>query len=236
MTDENDYVPEINDFYNPNSDSTLTPCNDLSCHSMPREARVLRESRPGCCPQDEYYAKIERLNDQQREFLYHIYHWVQTKDEPFHTFLSGGAGVGKSVLIDAIYETMQRYYIKTATDDETLDYIRILIAAFTGTAAFNVHGVTYHSGFHVYPHSRFTNLTGKQLHDSVLYYKYLKLVIIDEISLISDENFICIYKRLQQFKENHEMPFGNVSILLVGDLFQMKPIGCKRGQSGQVRD
>jgi hypothetical protein len=221
VRDDTNYVPQINDFYNP--DVSLNPCNDLSCHSMPREAQVLREQRPGCCSQEEYYMKIERLNNQQREFLYHVNHWVRTKDEPFHIFLSGGAGVGKSVLIDAVYETLQRFYIETATEDENLDFTRILIAAFTGTAAFNVGGVTYNSGFKVFPRTEFKNLTGEPLDKAKNEFRHLKLVIIDEISLISDENFTSIYKRLQQFT-GIDGPFGNVSILLVGDLFQMQPV------------
>ena len=221
IQDDHGNVPELDDFYHP--DETLNPCHDISTHLMPREARVMRELRPGCCSQDEYYAKIEKLNSQQREFLYHIYHWVQTKDEPFHVFLSGGAGVGKSVLIDAVYETLQRFYIETADDDETLDYTRILITAFTGTAAFNVNGQTYNAGFRIHPQSTFGNLIGERLDSAKSYFRHLKLVIIDEISLISNSHFLNIYKRLQQFKGD-DRPFGNVSILVVGDLFQMQPV------------
>ena len=48
-------------------------------------------------PDDEYLTLLRSLNLRQREFFNHIVHWIKCKDEPVFAFLTGGAGVGKSV-------------------------------------------------------------------------------------------------------------------------------------------
>ena len=49
-------------------------------------------------PDDQYTELLTSLNKEQHEFCTHVMHWIKTKSEPIHAFLSGGAGVGKSVV------------------------------------------------------------------------------------------------------------------------------------------
>ncbi|KAK3107011.1 hypothetical protein FSP39_004940 [Pinctada imbricata] len=95
---------------------------------------------------DEYLKLVRRLNIKQREFFTHVLHWINTKDQPLYAFLSGGAGVGKSVLIKAIYQALHRQLHSIEGEDP--DDIRILLCAFTGKAAYNINGVTIASAFH----------------------------------------------------------------------------------------
>ncbi|XP_078352070.1 uncharacterized protein LOC144636749 [Oculina patagonica] len=44
----------------------------------------------------DYYALVRSLNEEQRQFFYHVLHSIKTKDDPLRLFLSGGAGVGKN--------------------------------------------------------------------------------------------------------------------------------------------
>ena len=53
-------------------------------------------------PDDEYLTLIRNLNLRQMEFFYHVVHWIKCKDTPIYAFLTGGAGVGKSVVIRAL--------------------------------------------------------------------------------------------------------------------------------------
>ncbi len=60
-------------------------------------------------PDDEYYKLLASLNQKQQEFFTHVYHWIQTKDEPLFAFLSGGACVIKSVVIRELYQALHRF-------------------------------------------------------------------------------------------------------------------------------
>lgn len=57
-------------------------------------------------PDDEYHNLIKCLNVKQREFFQHIITWIKTKQQPLYAFLTGGAGVGKSVVVKAIYQAL----------------------------------------------------------------------------------------------------------------------------------
>jgi len=54
--------------------------------------------------------------------------------QPFHIFLIGGAGVGKSHLIKALYHTMVRSLREAG---ENPDELLAILTAPTGTAAYN---------------------------------------------------------------------------------------------------
>lgn len=59
---------------------------------------------------DEEYRKLTcELNVKQKQFFYHILHSVKTDQLPLYCFLSGGAGVGKSVLTTCLYQSIVRY-------------------------------------------------------------------------------------------------------------------------------
>ena len=51
----------------------------------------------------------------------------------------------------------------------------------------------------------------------------LKVVFIDEISMVGNRLFNYINRRLQEFFSTTES-FGGVSIIAIGDLFQLKPV------------
>jgi len=58
--------------------------------------------------------------------------------------IHGGAGSGKSTLIDSIFQTLHHLFQKEG-DDPDCPYI--LLSAFTGTAAANIKGQTLHTLF-----------------------------------------------------------------------------------------
>ena len=94
---------------------------------------------------DDFRDLVQKLNLKQKEFFYHVLHWMKTKKDPFYNFLSGGAGVGKSVLLKALYQALVKYFSHKA--GENPDEVKVLICAPTGKAAFNVGGSTIHSVF-----------------------------------------------------------------------------------------
>ena len=52
---------------------------------------------------DEYRHMVQILNKEQKQFFYRVLHLVRTSNHPFYCFLSGGAGVGKSLHTKALY-------------------------------------------------------------------------------------------------------------------------------------
>lgn len=61
--------------------------------------------------------------------------------------MSGGAGVGKSVLLKALYQALIKFYSRKA--GENPDNCSVLVCAPTGKAAYNLGGLTIHSAFNI---------------------------------------------------------------------------------------
>ena len=103
----------------------------------------------------------------------------------------------------------------------------IAITASTGKAACNINGTTLHSAFGLPCHgpNRYvkTELKGPELQKFQLKYKHLKVLIVDEVSMIGRLTFDDLNKFLRQIK-NNDSDFGGISVLLIGDLFQLPPV------------
>ena len=108
------------------------------------------------------------------------------------------------------------------------DDVTVLLIAPTGVAAFLINGMTLHSalllgcgkygGFQPLSHDKLNSLQSKLSN--------LVLLIIDEVSMVGSNIVLEIHKRLQQIKGVlPDVSFGGVSILAVGDLYQLFPVG-----------
>ena len=191
-------------------------------------------------PDDEYLTLLRSLNLRQREFFNHIVHWIKCKDEPVYAFLTGGAGVGKSVVIRALYQTM--YRILNLKDGENPDDKRILLCAYMGFTAFNISGQTICSAFHKKMYKGTHHLSADELNTFRIKYRHLKVVIIDEISMVGNKMLSFIDTRLQELTGS-KAAFGGLSVIAVGDLYQLKPVNdflicldLKEGASSLARN
>ena len=54
-------------------------------------------------------------------------------------------------------------------------------------------------------------------------YRNLKMLIIDEISLVDADMFYKIDLRLREIT-NNEATMGNIAVIILGDLMQMSPV------------
>ena len=54
--------------------------------------------------------------------------------------------------------------------------------------------------------------------------KNLKIVIIDEVSMVKVDLLYQLDLRLHEIKEKVEIPFGGVSVIAFGDLMQLRPV------------
>jgi len=175
---------------------------------------------------DERFARLMRsLNDKQRRFVLDTLHLLKTSPSPFYRFLSGGAGVGKSHVITAIVQSFMRFYVKTPNINP--DEICCVVSAPTGKAAFNVAGMTLHCTFKLPPNQyggKLAKLEEGAANSLRLKLLRVKLFIIDEISMVSVRQLYEIDQRLKQIFCSSE-DFGGTSILVVGHLRQLPPIG-----------
>ena len=160
-------------------------------------------------------------------------------NERFDIFMSGGSGVGKSRVIQAVYQTLIRKFNK---DTEKICN-PCVISAYTGKAAFNVGGLTLHSLFHLPTKSRgnITPLSSAILMQCKRNFAFTLLFIIDEISLVGSRVFGWIINRVNQITELKDSGELKVSFLVVGDFAQLQPvldnwIFCMNGQSGAVKN
>ena len=170
---------------------------------------------------EEYLQLLRSLNIRQREFFNHVVHWIKCKDEPIYAYLSGGAGVGKSVVIRALYQSL--YRTLNLKEGENPDDIRILLCAYMGFAAFNINGQTICSAFHKKIFKGSDHLSADELNTFRIKYRHLKVIIIDEISTVSSQTLNFINTRLQQLTGT-KADFGGLSVIAVGDLYQLKPV------------
>ena len=172
---------------------------------------------------EPYLESVRQLNYEQKKFFYYILHRVKVTDLPFHTFLSGGAGVGKTAVTRCIYQALLKYFNHKRSENPNSE--KLLLCAPTGKAAHNIGGKTVHAAFCIPANQgfHFKPLDMQQLNSMRACYQDLKVVIIDEISMVGRSMFNFINLRLQEVM-GCTRPFGNVSILAVGDLYQLKPV------------
>ncbi len=131
-----------------------------------------------------------------------------------NVFITGSAGTGKTYILNQYI-----FYLKSRKIIPT-------ILAPTGIAASHLQGQTIHSFFSL----GIRNEIDDYFIESLLEKKYLqtrfsklKVLIIDEISMVSPEIFLAMDKILRAFKKNNS-PFGGVQTILSGDFFQLPPI------------
>ena len=77
------------------------------------EISIRRKTMPNL----KFKELVNSLNVKQREFFVHNLQTVKINKEKLHLFLSGGAGVGKSVLVTALFEALQRYLTSDPGDN-----------------------------------------------------------------------------------------------------------------------
>ena len=141
--------------------------------------------------------------------------------KPIYIIGHGGAGSGKSTVIDLVAKWCHSILIKEG-DDVSCPYI--IKTAFTGTAASNIDGQTLHTAFSFNFDNKFYSLSDKKRDEKRALFKNLKIIVIDEVSMVKADMLYQLDLKLQEVKEKVGIPFGGVSILAFGDMLQLRPV------------
>ena len=175
--------------------------------------------------------RVAMLNADQRRIFDkvkdHLLHQQQHEaDEcscdlsPLRMFVRGVGGTGKSFLIETIKALVHDLW---PSDDLTC-----AIAAPTGLAAFNVGGITIHRLFqlpieHEGKAAEYWALPKSSQKVMKTTLRSVKIIIVDEVSMVSSLNFAYMHLRLEELFGSQDW-FGSKNMLLVGDLLQLQPV------------
>lgn len=143
---------------------------------------------------------IKLSNEQQA-----VYRTIEGTQQ--HIFVTGKAGTGKSELLNYLRNNTQK---------------SMVVVAPTGIAALNIRGQTIHSLFQIPPSIAQKDVLKENPKLSSLL-KKIKLIIIDEVSMVRADLLEAINWRMQQACGN-DLSFGGAQIVMFGDLYQLPPI------------
>jgi len=131
-----------------------------------------------------------------------------------NTFITGGAGVGKSYLVHEIV----KYLVESK--------INYSVTAMTGCASVLINGRTIHSFMGIgLAKGSIQELFKKIARNKNIYKRLidLRVLILDVVSMLSDELFDKISKLFSLIHQT-DRPFGILQVIFVGDMSQLKPI------------
>ena len=131
--------------------------------------------------------------------------------------LTGAGGTGKSYVIKKYYDEMVKKYGEEC----------ISKTSSTGISAVLIGGKTIHSylgiGLAKDSAEKIFEYTRYKLSHTVKKLRALKVLIIDEISMLDIELFEKISKYLMLVRYNSK-PFGGLQLVLTGDFCQLEPV------------
>ena len=140
--------------------------------------------------------------------------------EPVQLMVHGGAGSGKSTVIDALAKWIQHVIVQSGDDPQ---FPHIIKGGPTGAAASIIDGQTMHTLFNFSFGNEFYSLSDKIRDEKRLLYQNLNIIILDEISLVKSDMQFQLDLRLREVKMNDTV-FGGVSLFVFGDIMQMRPV------------
>ena len=175
---------------------------------------------------------LESLDPTQRAFADLVLSWAAEvqgrgryarRQPEFCAVLLGTAGTGKTTTLQAVLERLRQTSLG-----------KVLVAAYTGVASSNVGGGarTLHDLFQLSKVNAASGelkpLDGEDMEKLAKDLEGLRLLVIDEVSMVSRPMLADVDTRLQEWRAFTKHPakkdaFGGVGVILAGDFGQLPP-------------
>lgn len=157
---------------------------------------------------------IYRLNEEQEAVMNEI-------DKKHNVFVTGPGGTGKSFLIKHI-----KRYLEEKNKVVAVTSLTGMASLLIGEGARTIHswsgiGIGNRS---VDDYFDFIRVKNKKAREA---WRKTDVLIIDEISMMSDELFEKLDMLGKLLRWNNAKPFGGIQILCFGDFYQLPPINTK---------
>ena len=133
----------------------------------------------------------------------------------------GGAGAGKSTVIEAIY-LLANQILRSPGDNPDMPVC--LKLAHTGCAAVNIGGHTLTNLMGFSYTAKLQSMGDKKRDRKRAELRDLKIVIVDEISMVSKAQNELLSFRLGEITNKRHLPYGGLAVFFFGDLLQLRPI------------
>lgn len=128
-----------------------------------------------------------------------------------NVFITGGAGTGKSYLLNRL---------KNHYGD------KLVLTSTTGISALNIAGQTIHSWSGIGIANTPVSATVERINKNPQLYGQIitcDMLAIDEISMLDNYTFDYINEVLKTVRDSQK-PFGGIQVILLGDFFQLPPV------------
>ena len=138
--------------------------------------------------------------------------------------IHGGAGCGKSKLIQDI-STWSEHWLRVDSNRDP-SHPHVIKVAPTGRAARVINGLTIHTAFSMNFGNAHYSLADHKRDIRRTQLSEVKIVIIDEMSMVKSDMLYQLNRRFQEVTQSED-DFGGLSVILCGDLLQLRPVLAK---------
>lgn len=193
---------------------------DIRMRVMEKMSSVVRK-RENVMSAEQYCKAMRQTNRRQRDLVLEAIGRIFTDGQrrPLQIFLTGPAGSGKTFTMKMLMETYNRF-----AQQHNNAFNSYVASASTGIAASAIGGSTVHAVFHIGNSQKTTGLSVETLNSFRTAFANVRVVFVDECSMIGSALLGQINSRLQHILHDHERPFAGMDMIFTGDLRQLPPV------------